>query len=62
MIIQDDGIILLARKSGRVRCDMYIDPYTEILKLKAKRFHIKTSRFTEVIETPNADEWISKLL
>jgi len=41
---------------------MYIDAFTEILKLKAKRFHIKSQRFTEVIETPHADEWISKLI
>ncbi|CDW75605.1 UNKNOWN [Stylonychia lemnae] len=62
MIIQDNGIILLARKSGRMRCDMFIDGNTEITRLKAKRFQIKNQRFQEVIESPDTDEWMRKLI
>lgn len=39
-----------------------IDASTEITKLKTKRFQIKTGKMTEVIESPDTEEWMNILL
>jgi hypothetical protein len=40
---------------------MLIDENTEISQLKQKRFQIKTPNVTEVIESPDTEQWLNML-
>lgn len=42
MILLDNGTVVFARKSGRIRCNLVIGKDTEIIQIKSRRFQIKT--------------------